>query len=84
MSRRGVPSLNRCPRSSGEPWCDTLRDERLARRLTQRMVADLCHVDKGTLTGWERGVNVKAMRKWRKWADVLGFEIVLVRRAGNG
>lgn len=83
MSRRGVPSLNPCPRSSGEPWCDTLRDERMGRRLTQRMVADLCHVDVGTLTGWERGVNVKAMVKWRRWANALGYDIQLVRRDGD-
>lgn len=83
MTRRGTPYQRGALRSSGEPWCDTLRDERLARRMTQAAVAEACCVEKSTITGWERGVNVKNMTKWRRWADKLGFEIVM-RRKGDG
>lgn len=65
-----------------EPILDELRAERLRRGLSQRAVARLIgRSTYQTVYQWESGLNNPTLANLRAWADVLGYDVTLTRRA---
>lgn len=66
----------------GEPIITALRNERLRRRWPQRRLAGLLGVQQSVVSEWETGAVDPLSVNLERWAEALGFEVVL-RRAGS-
>jgi len=58
-----------------EPWVDQLRRERLARQLSQRVLAGRIGVSQPVLSGWESGRLRPSRERAEDWAR--GLDVVL-------
>lgn len=59
-----------------DPFATILASERIRRGLSAQAMADICGVTEGALRKREKQPQ-KNMDAWRRWANELGYEIVL-------
>lgn len=63
-----------------DPLVRQLRNERVARLMPQWEIAERCGTTQSAVSESERGVTQPALTTLRRWADALGFDVVLQRR----
>jgi transcriptional regulator with XRE-family HTH domain len=63
-----------------DPIIDTLHGARLERGMTQQQLADQAGVHRMLVTDWETDRRLPRLDRLRRWADALGFDLVLVKR----
>lgn len=67
-----------------ENLCNQLKKQRVAKKLTQKDVADALHIDRVTYTGWELGNHEPDLKQLIKLADFFQTSIdYLVGRYNN-
>jgi transcriptional regulator with XRE-family HTH domain len=69
-----------------DPIVDALRAEREARNWSQRYVQERASVSPlavGYLSRLESGTAEPRLSTLRRWADALGYDLVLVKREGG-
>ena len=83
MSRaKGTPNKRDITPAHDE-WAAIFAASRIARGLTQEAVGELVGVTAGAIQARECGKADNGMRVWRRWADALGWEIVLRPKAAQ-
>ncbi|CAB4166530.1 HTH_XRE domain containing protein [uncultured Caudovirales phage] len=83
MSRaKGTPN-KRAITPAPDEWAAIFAASRIARGLTQEAVGNLVGVTAGAIQARECGKADNGMRVWRKWAEALGWEIVLRPKASQ-
>jgi len=83
MSRaKGTPN-KRTIAPAPDEWAAIFAQTRIAAGLTQEAVGELVGVTAGAIQARECGKAGNGMRVWRRWADALGWEIVLRPKASQ-